>query len=75
MQYLLMAVRKEHGYSQFELAKMIGISEEAYRNKELGKNQFKMEEMFSLSEIFNESIEKIFLPRKFTIRDVSGAAQ
>lgn len=69
MQHLLMALRKENRFSQCKLSEMIGISEEAYRNKELGKSQFKMQEMFALSEIFGEPIEKIFLSRKFTISE------
>jgi Predicted transcriptional regulators len=66
MQSTLMILRKTKGLSQKGLAEVLGISEESYRNKELGKTQFKMNEMFELATIFDEDVGKIFLPTKFT---------
>lgn len=69
MQSILIGLRKEHGDSQKQLAGFLGISEEAYRNKELGKSQFKMNEMFFIANRYNQSIENIFLPRKYTFSE------
>lgn len=74
MQSLLIGLRKEHGLSQRQAAKLLNISEEAYRNKELGKSEFKMNEMFDISRYYNKPVDKIFLPRKYTVR-VQNAAE
>lgn len=68
MQSLLVGLRKERGLSQREAAKMLNLSEEAYRNKELGKSEFKMNEMFELSRFYGKPVDQIFLPRKYTNR-------
>lgn len=62
MQYKLMNLRRSKGLNQKELADLLSISIKAYANKELGKNEFTMNEMFTLSLLFNETIENIFLP-------------
>ena len=62
MQTKLMAIRKESGIRQHELAKLLGISEKSYSFKELGKVEFKASEMFTLARYFNRTIEEIFLP-------------
>jgi len=69
MQTLLMEIRKKGKESQKDLAHLLKISEESYRNKELGKTQFKMDEMFIISNHYDRKIEDIFLPRKFTYRE------
>lgn len=69
MQWNLLKLRKEFGYSQKDVAKILNISIEAYRNKELGKSQFKMNEMFLLSDLFGEDISDIFLEAKSTVRE------
>ncbi|GKS80696.1 hypothetical protein LPAF129_03810 [Ligilactobacillus pabuli] len=70
MQYILTGIRKEHGELQDDLAKMLNISTAAYRNKEQGKTQFKMDEMFKIADHYNVKIEDIFLPRKYTLREL-----
>lgn len=69
MQWKLIRLRKERNLTQEDLAKKLGIEPSTYRNKETGKTQFKMEEMFILSDYFDESIENIFLSTNFTVRD------
>ncbi|MFT8491512.1 helix-turn-helix transcriptional regulator [Liquorilactobacillus satsumensis] len=69
MQYKLLALRKEKNETQKDVAEMLGITEASYRNKENGKTQFKMNEMFCLASHYCHSIEEIFLPRKFTISE------
>lgn len=71
MQYKLVALRKEKNETQEQIAKLIGISEAAYRNKENGKTQFKIYEMFDIAKHFGLGIEEIFLPRKYTFCEQS----
>lgn len=54
MQRLLIGYRKERGETQKDVADLLGVSEESYRNKELGKTQFKMDEMFVLASHYNK---------------------
>ena len=62
MQHKLFILRREAKISQENMAKMLGISEIAYRLKETGKNEFKASEMFTIAKYFNKTIEEIFLP-------------
>lgn len=74
MQVLLIKLRKEANESQLDVANMLGLSEGSYRNRERGKIQFKMNEMFILAKHYNKRIDEIFLPREFTIRVQSSSA-
>lgn len=62
MQILLYKLRKEHGLSQREMAKLINKSEASYRNKELGKTDFTQSEMFVIARHFNKELGDIFTP-------------
>ncbi|MBD5429681.1 helix-turn-helix transcriptional regulator [Lactobacillus sp.] len=62
MQKNLYALRKEMGLTQDDVANYLHISQQTYRNKELGYKLFNAEEMFKLSHLFHKPIEKIFLP-------------
>ncbi|MGW7931846.1 helix-turn-helix transcriptional regulator [Staphylococcus xylosus] len=66
MQWNLIKFRKENKLLQKDMAQLLSISTEAYRLKEIGDSQFKGNEMFLISQYFNESIEEIFLPTKYT---------
>ena len=55
-------LRKEHGLSQREMAKLINKSEVTYRNKELGKTAFTQSEMFIIARHFNKELGDIFTP-------------
>lgn len=68
MQWNLIKLRSERNETQEDVAELLGISVVTYRKKEHGKAQFKGDEMFILSEHFDEDIGKIFLPTKYTIR-------
>lgn len=68
MQTILYGLRKKAGLSQAELAKIIGISENSYRSKELGYTDFKSTEMFIIADFFHREINEIFLPQKTTKR-------
>lgn len=71
MQWNLIRERKEHGETQKDIAALLKISENAYRLKEKGENQFKSDEMFLIADHYNKSISDIFLPTKYTIRKQS----
>lgn len=60
----LKALRTMYDLTQAELAKILGISEVAYRNKENKKTQFTLEEARKISKLFNEPIEAIFFNDK-----------
>ena len=66
MQWNLYRIRKEKGETQKELATLIGVSEESYRLKEKGDNQFKSDEMFIIAKHYGKTMEEIFLPTKYT---------
>ena len=60
MQVYLLQARKEAGLTQAELAKKIGISEVAYRQKEQGKRDFKLNECYKIAKIFKKDIGDLF---------------
>lgn len=60
MQVLLYQLRKGADMTQKEMADKLGISETAYRQKELGKTDFKSSEMFIIADIFKMNIGDIF---------------
>lgn len=62
IQINLIGLRKEKHLKQEDMANLLGISIVSYGAKELGKKQFKCNEMFTLSKYFNKSVEDIFLP-------------
>ena len=69
MQEKLLLLRKRHKYSQTFMAEQLGMSTTQYGLKERGEYEFTSDEMFKASEIFDERIEDIFLPRSHRIGD------
>lgn len=63
MQIKLIGLRKELGVSQKDMASLLGITQKTYCQKENGKTEFLLSEMFMISEYFKKSVEEIFLPR------------
>lgn len=59
----LKARRVELGYSQDDMAKMLGISLSTYCHKEKGKTSFNIEEIIKLVLFLNCKFEDIFLSR------------
>lgn len=54
-------MREELGYTQDEMAKKLGYnSKSAYNMKEKGTRKVTVEEAYTISNIFNKSIEEIF---------------
>ena len=60
MQIYLYKLRKGNNISQRDMAKIIGKSTTTYRDKELGKQDFKLNEMFLIANYFNKDIGDIF---------------
>jgi len=69
MQWNLIILRKEKRLKQVDVAEVIGISADAYGQKERGQLQFKANEMFVLSDFFGKKVEEIFLPVDIGITD------
>lgn len=63
MQSRLMILRKESGLYQKDVAKYLGITGEVYSHKERGIRQFTADEMFKISDLFNKTLDEIFLDR------------
>lgn len=61
-QWNLIILRKQHGYTQPQLAELVGINPRTYFTKETGKSQFTADEMFKIADIFQKPMEEIFLP-------------
>lgn len=70
MQYKLAGIRKEHGESQKDLAKLLNVNIQSYRNKEMDKTEFKLSEMFKIAKHYQMRVDDIFLSRKYTIREL-----
>ena len=56
----LLGKRKEFGYTQQEVAKVLGISEVAYRQKEKGQREFTESEIRKLCDLFNVDANYFF---------------
>lgn len=56
----LKALRVEHGLTQTQMAKLIGIGLTSYNNKENGKLDFNITEIEKIKKIFHKSYEEIF---------------
>ena len=65
MQGKLILLMKENNVTNRELANKIGISEKQMGLKLKGETDFKSSEMFKISEIFQKSINEIFLPSMY----------
>lgn len=58
----LRAIRAEHGLTQQDLADILGITKEGYRNKENGKTEFKQSEINDILDLFSSyNYDDIFL--------------
>jgi putative transcriptional regulator len=63
MQEKLLLLRKRHNYSQAYVAKQLNMSPTQYGQKERGLYEFKSDEMFKASKLFDKRIDEIFMPR------------
>ena len=61
MQINLIELRKKFKLTQKDMANLLGIATKTYNNKENGKVEFLLSEMFSISSYFNLSVDEIFL--------------
>lgn len=63
MQEKLLVIRSRRGYSKKFVAEYLSLSAKQYSNKEKGLYAFDGDEMFKLSELFDKSVDDIFMPR------------
>ena len=68
----LTRLRRYFGYTQQDMADLIGVRLRTYINKEKGISQFKLKEMFLISDKFKKPIEEIFLPEDFMPHEIGG---
>jgi len=71
MHWELIKLRKIHGISQRKMAKILGINPATYSDKENGKYDFKLTEIFIIASLFNKRIEEIFFPKNIEKTDIS----
>lgn len=64
MQEKLLIMRKKNHVTGQQMASLLGITPQAYHQKEFGKRPFNINEMFKISDFFKLSIEEIFLPHE-----------
>lgn len=62
--YKLKGLRIAHDYKQKDMAKILGITPTTYSLKENGKREFTLSEAIKISQLFNMSIEEIFITQK-----------
>jgi len=51
------ALRANSNMTQQQVAKVLNITTQSYRNKECGKREFKFSEMIKLAELFHCSLD------------------
>ncbi|WP_162012531.1 helix-turn-helix transcriptional regulator [Streptococcus sp. S784/96/1] len=60
MQAKLYELRKKAGLTQAQMAKIIDKSETTYRDKESGKRDFTLSEMYKIANLLGKNIGDIF---------------
>lgn len=62
MQWKLIKLRKENGFTQDDLGEMLGLEKGVFGRKERGETEFKLSEIIAIHRIFKVSLDEIFLP-------------
>ena len=60
--------RKEKGYTQKEIADILGIKQASYSDKERGRRGFTVEELLILEDVLNVSISDMFKDLKESLK-------
>lgn len=60
--------RKEKGYTQKEIADILGIKQASYSDKERGRRGFTVEELLQLEDILGVSISDMFKELKESLK-------
>lgn len=68
MEMKLYEARKQAKLSQQEVADILGISRNSYGQKERGDVPFNLEEMFTLSNLLNASLDDLFISKKKEVK-------
>ncbi|MGX7075382.1 helix-turn-helix transcriptional regulator [Globicatella sanguinis] len=70
MQDKLIALRRGSLLTQSDMAKIINVDLRTYQAKERGESQFKLNEMFAISEHFGMTMDEIFLNKNFIKHEI-----
>lgn len=57
----LKSLRAEHGLTQVQIAKKLGMSEQTYVSRENGKTEFTVSEINKIVKMFDVTYKEIFL--------------
>ena len=60
--------RKKKGYTQKEIADILGIKQASYSDKERGRRGFTVEELLILEDVLNVSISDMFKDLKESLK-------
>lgn len=61
--------RKKKGYTQKEIADILGIKQASYSDKERGRRGFTVEELLQLEDILGVSISDMFKDLKESLKE------
>lgn len=70
IQYKLAGLRVKNGMTKEQMAEKLNITARSYNNKESGITEFKLKEVFIISEMFQLPVESIFLDEKLVSSEV-----
>lgn len=70
MQSKLIVLRRSNLLTQQNVADYLEIDLRTYQAKERGETQFKLNEMYLLSQLFHKSIDEIFLDPNFMKHEI-----
>lgn len=59
-------MRKRRGYSQFQLAQKLELSQNAYSKLELGRSNLTLDKLFDIAEILETKVVDFFDDSSFT---------
>jgi transcriptional regulator with XRE-family HTH domain len=61
-------LRELHGYTQYQLGQLIGVTQSTFNYKENGQSSFKIEELVILAEFFGVTVDDIVSDREITVK-------
>lgn len=64
--------RNVYGYTQEDLAKVLGVTKTSYANKETGRRKITLTEAKTMADLFDISIEELFFSSEVHIKDTQA---
>ena len=59
-------LRNQHGYTQEQIGKMLGVTGSNYYHREAGHMAFRADELAILAELYRQPLDELFCPGKPT---------